>query len=202
MSNGFDTNSQKLAFAESLLMSLRSQPFTGLNKSELEFKIFRAMVESGLVELKLPDFAIAVQLRISTRKVSALRYAYRIQSAGSISSSRELLDSVVLISVDEYENKVAVSIDDAFFKELITAQLRILGVAGDGSFNRSILIVDADKFLEVILNVSGEASEFLRNQVDSAIRRRRAKNFSAGLTIFLRDVASGSGLNLLSQFIN
>jgi hypothetical protein len=150
----------------------------------------------------MTDFAIAVQLRVSTRKVTSLRYAYRVQTAMSGANSKELLDSVVLVSVDESANRVSVSIDDNFFRELIASELRILGVAGDGSFNRSILVVDADKFLQVILKLSGKDGNAIQKQIYSAIRSRKASNFASGLANFLGEVAAETTVRLLSQFIN
>jgi hypothetical protein len=201
MSEKGDETSQKLAFADSLLTSLQSQAFTGLNKSELELMIFKAFVQSGLVDLKETDFAIAVQLRVSTRKITSLRYSYRVQTAMKGSSPKELLDSIVLMSVDESANRVSVSIDDNFFREHIVSELKYLGVAGDGSFNRAVLVVDADKFLQVLKKLSGKDGESLQKQVNSAIRRRKASNFSSGLAIFLREIAAETSVSLLSQFL-
>lgn len=202
MAINIEHQGQRVAFADSLIHSLQAQPFTGQTKAELELTIFKAYVEAGLIDLSLTDFAIARQMRISTRKVTALRYAYRIQSSSSLSAASDLLDCIVFIAVDESTNRVSVSVDDVFFREMIISELRVLGTAGDSSFNRSLLVADADKFLEVILKISGPSSDVLNKRVKSALRRRNVSNFAGGIKVFLREVTSGQAINLLSQFIN
>jgi hypothetical protein len=189
------------AFGNSLLQQFSGNSFSTISKSELELIFFEAYLAAGFIALTMSDFEISLVVRAPVAKVKSLRYRHRLKNSATGFDPIELASSILFVDADPQSNQIFLSIEDLFYRDLLSAELRKVGATADSSFNRSIMKADADKLLEVLLKILGNRASQLELQINSAIKHRKAKNLVSAISGFLLDVASSSTPALLSQFI-
>lgn len=103
-------------------------PWGSLSKSEIEFRIFRLLVDEGKIKLEHSDVRIAQQLATTPARVRALRFKIqqREHSTKTEWSWNELLhaDIVTLNAARTDGDDLILHVKDPFLKDVLTEKLR------------------------------------------------------------------------------
>ena len=166
-----DVTPQKTSvFGASFLSKLREMPFGAFSKGELEFAAFSALVESNLIDSNDPIFDLARALQCTPAKASALVFNDRLRSEpfDKVEWKKELAAATVVASVDVDKDLVVLNVENRFWRDALTNELKRQKVFTDTSFNRERITLDVNAFVEACDALFGEAGANLKREVKKA----------------------------------
>lgn len=167
------SDESQLSFAKSLLADLSQAPLGGVPKSELDYKIFVALLRSGYIQINAPVFETAQLLQVTPAKVNALNYSYRMRTQSEQGLLTELAAAVVVVAMP-LDGNVVLNVEDRFWRDTLIARLKKADVYTDTSFNRERVSVSSEKFVDVLESVFPDNTHGLRDAV-KAERKRSGK---------------------------
>jgi len=145
------TQGQARAFGESVLETLRAAPFGALPKAELELALFRAMIESDILDPSAPTFDLARRLEITPTRVRGLVYRYRLMTQGD---EDDTLDDVVRALVKtRFEltgDTITFGVEDPYLRDSLAAALKQRGIFADSSFNPETVRLSLTAFVQFV----------------------------------------------------
>lgn len=193
---------EKLAFANTLLSRFSSEPISAISKSELELLCFRGLLAANIISLQQTHFEMATATMLSKAKIENLLYRHRLTRQNAEEEFDELSRHISFVGVSPGDDKLIISIEDKYFRELFEARLRRLNVFVDGSFNRDLLHLALENFEQVIDSISQTAGTRFQAAKNQAIRKYRKDSASNAIKEFIVDVTRESISATLSSFLN
>lgn len=144
-------------------------PLGGVPKSELDYKIFVALIRSGYIHVDAPVFETAQLLQVTPAKVNALTYSYRMRIQTEQGLLAELAAAIVVVA-HAIERQCCFHFEDRFWRDTLIAHLKRAHVYTDTSFNRERVTVSSEKFVNVLESV------FPDNAPDSGLLLKRPES--------------------------
>jgi len=172
---------QRHAFGKQVLSEvIAGAPFGSLTKSELEFEIFAALVDSGIIELdNSSNFDIARFLRCTMSKASSMIFQYQMRHGAEVDDPESwklaLLEHVKLVvsSIVKSNDTVEFVVEEKFWREAFINDLKKINVFSDTSFNREKVILDKKDLINHANDIFGENSSVITDAIQSGSRLTR-----------------------------
>ncbi|MCU1551046.1 MAG: hypothetical protein JWR36_1606 [Glaciihabitans sp.] len=140
---------QSRTFGESMLETLRRVPFGSLPKTELDLALFRALIDSGLLEVNLPVFEIARRLEITPSRVRGLLYRYRLENQdGDAAVIDEITEALTKTRFEITADRIVFGIEDPYLRDSLAALLKEQGIFADSSFNPETVTLTLEAFVD------------------------------------------------------
>ena len=132
-----------------MLETLRRVPFGSLPKTELDLALFRALIDSGLLEVNLPVFEIARRLEITPSRVRGLLYRYRLENQdGDASVIDEITAALTKTRFEITADRIVFGIEDPYLRDSLAALLKEQGIFADSSFNPETVTLTLEAFVD------------------------------------------------------
>jgi hypothetical protein len=185
-------------FEELFRARILDSPFGTLTKTELEYRLFAAMVDSGMLGDEPGVGDVATALTVSPTKAANLLYQHDLRTPSAADSAR-LARAIVVVRYDSAASEdatVTLAIENQFLRELLQARLKLAGVFVEFGRNRELFTVPLYRFvqaLRVILPDSeyDEIVDRLAAEEDWAkgsLSRRLRERLSAAASAFSTNV--------------
>jgi hypothetical protein len=132
-----------------MLETLRRVPFGSLPKTELDLALFRALIDSGLLEVNLPVFEIARRLEITPSRVRGLLYRYRLENQdGDAAVIDEITAALTKTRFEITADRIVFGIEDPYLRDSLAALLKEQGIFADSSFNPETVTLTLEAFVD------------------------------------------------------
>jgi hypothetical protein len=132
-----------------MLETLRRVPFGSLPKTELDLALFRALIDSGLLEVNLPVFEIARRLEITPSRVRGLLYRYRLENQdGDAAVIDEITAALTKTRFEITADRIVFGIEDPYLRDSLAALLKEQGIFADSSFNPETVTLTLGAFVD------------------------------------------------------
>jgi hypothetical protein len=129
-----------------------------MTKTEIDVLVFSLLHDTRAFEGLPSQYEIARALRVTPARVRSLTMSMRLRDANQ---TEELLRSRIIeaISTSRFTKHGAViefGIEDPLLREDVAARLEKIGATTDSSFNREIIRIQRDAFVEFIADLMPE----------------------------------------------
>lgn len=144
-------------FARVFLGTMLKNGFDSMKKRDLDVLLFHCLCEHGNLSGERNN-QLSLFLQIPESKVASLRREARLRF-GNVSDKWVRDETYRLLSLAKLEvksQKIKFPVEDPLLKDCLNAHLKKMGRYGDSSFNSEILVVDAEAFGELIVELLGE----------------------------------------------
>jgi hypothetical protein len=143
------SQAQSRAFGESVLETLRRVPFGSLPKTELDLALFRALIDSEMLDASMPVFEISRRLEITPSRVRGLIYRYRLENQDDDDTAMdEIAAALVRTRFEMTGDHLVFGIEDPFLRDSFAALLKEQGVFADSSFNPETVSLTLGAFVD------------------------------------------------------
>jgi hypothetical protein len=155
---GYRQSLRVASFEQLYRQRILSVPFGSLTKSELEYRLFACMIDSGLLGKSATADAISRRLLVTPTKARGLLYQHELRSfseADAAETSARLAAAIRVVGFDG--DRLTLAVESRFLRETLQSRLREADVFVDYGRNRELLSVDLYRFVQVAADVFPEA---------------------------------------------
>ncbi|HEY0247179.1 MAG TPA: hypothetical protein VGC45_02860 [Gryllotalpicola sp.] len=174
------------------LDEVQGAPWGTLSKSQIDFLLFKFLIDVGRVSLLDSDFEIANRLQTTTARVRGLRYRYEQRAVNDDPAvlARLVIPENFVFDTAGVEGKLRVSIRSKYLREYFAAALARRRAIALSETTPSVLVAPMRDFVEVLvgLSVSGdwietpEGEKAQRQLVAELVGIRDAREYSSAVT--------------------
>jgi hypothetical protein len=189
------TDTQRLAFTESLFAAFGPAPLGALSKTELDFQLFVALMKAGYVSLDKPLFVTARALQISPARVNTLLYTYRMRFQSAADELDELAKAIAIVDLESGKEGLTLNVEDRYWRETLIARLKESDIYTNATFNRERLTLSDEKFEEFLGTIFGARGTKLVKALETA----RKKNSTAKFGTLVKKLALDAGTGAVQQ---
>ena len=158
------------AFIEAFLEPYLSPAFGARSKSEIDLLVFTALVRAGAIDPEGPIYDLARSFNITPARARALVLNWQLRSADL---ARDLKDKLVVALQKTRFAKdgtlLTFGVESPLLREDITARLKRIGVYADSSFQKDLVRLPVEAFVEFL-------DTLLLDAVKMEVRRRLVRD--------------------------
>lgn len=122
------------------------QAFGVLPKAEIDFLVFRLLIEARVIDAAGSIFAIARALNITPTKARSLLFQYQLRYLDELATDRAVVASLESAKFSVDERRLSFGIESPLARATIDDRLKSTGVYADISLSGDILRVPLDQF--------------------------------------------------------
>jgi hypothetical protein len=151
-----DTSKLKLEqlrnFADSFLKRYLDPAFGVLSKSEIDLLVFSLLHEQNIIPTNMSQYEIARLLCITPTRVRTLTMQMQLRDTAQTDDNLRgrIITCLVTSRFTKDGNQIQFGIEDPLLREDVAARLKQLGATADSSFNREMVKIQVDAFVDLI----------------------------------------------------
>lgn len=138
--------------AARLAADLLDQPWGSMSRTELDFVVFRFLVEDGHIDLSNSDFEIAQELLTTPTRIKALRFRIEQRNAkeGTVDLESLILPRNFIFTRGLAPGTIRVRMNSEFLRRQLQSKLDELNAMNEHRFDTSVVEVAAADFTEAL----------------------------------------------------
>lgn len=186
--------------AARLAADLLSQPWGSMSRGELDFVVFRFLVEDGHVDLSSPDFEIAQELLTTPARIKALRFRIEQRNAklGEIDLDSLIVPRNFIFAASTEPGWIRVRTESDYLRRRLQSELDALDALSEQRFDAKVLNVPIEAFTQALHNVinqatisgKGSAATAEVNRVFTRFEQLRSSQRRSGLLTSARETTT------------
>jgi hypothetical protein len=192
ITNIINSNDEKMNFfIASFLKIYLQNGFGRMSKTELDILIFHLLSATSLSSYS--NYELSRILKVSETKVKSLKYEASLRYGNNDDDSlkREFRSIIDKNNFKVIGDKIVICIEDKLLRNYIDYSLKSIGLFSDSSFNRELMTIHSDMFLDLLKSLYGDK---VYNQLDAEFKRRKiGNNFKEYLKEFLKGCSHETG---------
>lgn len=154
------SSSQLEFFAKTFLDSYFQNGFGRMSKTEIDILVFHLLASTSLTSFSNYEFSRI--LKISETKVKSLRYeaSLRYDNHDDDSLKCKFASIIKNDNFKVFGDKIVICIEDKLLRNFIDYRLKSIGSFSDSSFNRELMTINSDMFMELLKSLYGDKAFF------------------------------------------
>jgi hypothetical protein len=186
-----------------IVRGVLEKPFGSLSKTEIDNELFRAMVDSGTLDIRTSKFDLAYQLAITPARANTLVYTYRMRQAPDTVLDA-IVEALAIVTIDTDAKEVVLQLEDRFLRDALIARLKEKDVYTDTSFNRELIYLHINKFSKFLRLFDKTTATELNARYKAAKKANKKLqyiDFIQGLPMKAASGAASKGGGTLASFV-
>lgn len=146
---------QRAMFAEKFLKRYLDPSFGSMTKSEIDLLVFALLYEVGAIAETEPLYTVARNLRITSSRARALKMRVQLRDTTQTEENlrRRIVACLSQVRFAKDGTLIVFGVEDPLLQEDIAARLKKLGATADSSFNRELVRIQLDAFVDFIADL-------------------------------------------------
>lgn len=176
--------------------------FGCMTKSEIELQIFYLLKEKNVISSD-SNYQISRELRIPEAKVKKLIYDSDLKYGKMDDKQmKDEFENTICEKRFKVENgKITINITNKLLQEYLANELAKNNAYHDTSFNRNLMVIHADAFVELLNNLYGEENIKKFNAQIEGYVRNSAKGIPAWKMFFTKALNKENAIDLIIAMV-
>lgn len=152
------SDDERAQFTSKFLERFLDPAFGSLSKSETDLLVFSLLHEVGAINHGMTQYRIARNLRITPTRVRSLTMQMELRDITQTEDSlrQRIVDIISRSRFVKNGSMIQFGIEDPLLREDIVERLKKLGATADSSFNRELVRIQLDAFVDFITDLLQE----------------------------------------------
>lgn len=196
-------NKEKLA--EDLLKHYLERGFGAMSKREIDVLMMHLIIKYADISDK-SNYELSMMFKITETKMKNLKLEaqlhYQEDSDAYVKKEFFELLKVSKLKIDSPQNWIILSVENTYLKLAIEAKLKQNGNFADYSFNRELLKIEQDAFIELLeqFYTDDDLEEFV-SKTKTIASKKDEINFKSLMKIFLENFSEQAGKEMAGTSI-
>jgi len=149
---------RRAEFAEKFLQRYLEPAFGTSSKAETDLLVFSLLHEVGAIASTRSQYEIARDLRITPMRVRSLKMQMELRDTTQTEDSlrARIVEALSRLRYAKDGDLIQFGIEDPLLREDIAARVKKLGATADSSFNRELVRIQIDAFVDFITDLMPE----------------------------------------------
>lgn len=140
----------KAAFTRLFLARYLEPAFGTMSKAEIDVLVFSLLHQVGVIAGERTHYEIARDLRLTPARVRTLKMQMALRDAAQTEAvlHDRIVEAISALRFVKDGSLIQFGIEDPLLREDIVARLKTLGATADSSFNRELVRIQIDAFVD------------------------------------------------------